>query len=68
MTCHKRLRDECLSAILFTSLAHARYELASWQHDYNMIWPHSKLGGRTTGLSFPTPRCDLAVCLACPSH
>ena len=42
-----KLRDECLNETLFTSLAHARAELAKWQHDYNTVRPHSKLGGRT---------------------
>ena len=32
---------------LFTSLAHARFVLAAWQHDYNTVRPHSKLGGKT---------------------
>ncbi|WP_163484567.1 integrase core domain-containing protein, partial [Escherichia coli] len=39
-----RLRDECLNETLFTSLAHARFVLAAWQHDYNHVRPHSKLG------------------------
>ena len=42
-----KLRDECLNETLFTSLADARAELAEWQHDYNTVRPHSKLGGRT---------------------
>jgi putative transposase len=42
-----RLRDECLNETLFTSLAHARSIMAAWEHDYNTIRPHSKLGGRT---------------------
>jgi putative transposase len=42
-----RLRDECLNETLFTSLAHARFVLAAWQHDYNTVRPHSKLGGKT---------------------
>ncbi|MBL7395792.1 transposase family protein, partial [Escherichia coli] len=42
-----RLRDECLNETLFTSLAHARFVLAAWQHDYNHVRPHSKLGGKT---------------------
>ncbi|WP_371328231.1 IS3 family transposase [Novosphingobium sp. NDB2Meth1] len=43
-----RLRDECLNETLFTSLAHARFVLAAWQHDYNTVRPHSKLGGKTS--------------------
>ena len=42
-----RLRDECLNETLFTSLAQARALLNAWQHDYNTVRPHSKLGGRT---------------------
>ena len=42
-----RLRDECLNETLFTSLAHARFVLAAWRHDYNTVRPHSKLGGKT---------------------
>ncbi len=33
--------------MLFTSLAHARFVLDAWQHDYNHVRPHSKLGGKT---------------------
>ena len=39
-----RLRDECLNETLFTSLAHARFVLAAWRHDYDTVMPHSKLG------------------------
>ena len=42
-----RLRDECLNETLFTSLAHARFVLMAWRHDYNHVRPHSKLGGQT---------------------
>jgi putative transposase len=42
-----RLRDECLNETLFTSMAHARAELASWRRGYNTVRPHSKLGGKT---------------------
>lgn len=42
-----RLRDELLNETLFTSLAHARVELANWQLDYNTVRPHSRLGGLT---------------------
>ena len=42
-----RLRDVCLNETLFTSLAHARFVLAAWRHDYNTVRPHSKLGGKT---------------------
>ena len=39
-----RLRDECLNETLFTSMAHARAELADWKEDYNTIRPHSAIG------------------------
>jgi putative transposase len=42
-----RLRDECLNETLFTSLAQARAVLVAWRDDYNMVRPHSKLGGMT---------------------
>jgi putative transposase len=42
-----RLRDERLNETLFTSLAHARFVLDAWRHDYNHVRPHSKLGGKT---------------------
>jgi len=42
-----RLRDECLNETLFTSLRHARVELAIWRQDYNHVRPHSAHGGRT---------------------
>ena len=38
-----RLRDECLNETLFTSLAHARAELANWKEDYNSVRPHSAI-------------------------
>lgn len=42
-----RLRDELLNEVLFTSLAHARAELAAWQNDYNTQRPHSQIGWLT---------------------
>src|SRR5438093_7006263 len=39
-----RLRDELLNETLFTSLAHARQMLTSFQDDYNTVRPHSGLG------------------------
>lgn len=42
-----RLRDECLNEKLFTSLAHARFVLDAWRHDYSHARPHSKPGGKT---------------------
>jgi putative transposase len=42
-----RLRDEHLNETLFSSLAHAKAELAAWKHDYNTERPHSGLGWLT---------------------
>ena len=42
-----RLRDELLNETLFSSLAHARIALATWQLDYNTVRPHSSLGNLT---------------------
>ena len=42
-----KLRDECLNETLFTSVRHARIELALWQYDYNHVRPHSAHGGKT---------------------
>ena len=44
---NRRLRDECLNETLFTSLAHARYVLPAWRHDYNTVRSPSKLSGKT---------------------
>lgn len=41
---NSKLRDECLNETLFSSLAHARAELAEWKEDYNMLRPHSAIG------------------------
>ena len=42
-----RLRDECLNETLFTSVRHARTELAIWRQDYNHVRPHSSHNGLT---------------------
>ena len=52
-----RLRDECLNANWFTSLADARRRIEAWRVDYNQARPHSSLGYLTplefrNGLSF----------------
>jgi len=44
---NRRLREKCLKERLFTSLAHARFVVDAWRHDYNHVRPHSKLGGKT---------------------
>jgi putative transposase len=40
-----RVRDECLQANWFTSLADARDALEAWKREYNNERPHSALGG-----------------------
>jgi putative transposase len=42
-----RLRDECLNANVFVSLADARRKIESWRVDYNEHRPHSSLGNRS---------------------
>jgi putative transposase len=42
-----RLRDECLNANWFYSLAEAKKISESWIKDYNEERPHSGLGGLT---------------------
>jgi putative transposase len=42
-----RLRDECLNASWFTSLADARRKIEHWRADYNQHRPHSSLNYRT---------------------
>ena len=39
-----RFRDECLNENLFRHLAHARYVIALWVHNYNHERAHSALG------------------------
>jgi putative transposase len=42
-----RLRDECLNASWFRSLADAREKISAWRTEYNGDRPHSSLGYRT---------------------
>ena len=42
-----RFRDECLNEHWFTSLNHAREEIAAWRRNYNEQRPHSALAYRT---------------------
>ncbi len=42
-----RLRDELLNEEAFDTLGDARRKLARWRYDYNVVRPHSALGGRT---------------------
>lgn len=39
-----RLREECLNANWFLTLADARRKIESWRRDYNEARPHSSLG------------------------
>ena len=39
-----RLRDECLNAHWFLSLADARTKIEAWRRDYNESRPHTSLG------------------------
>jgi putative transposase len=39
-----RLRDECLNANSFVSIAHAQQLIEAWRHDYNHQRPHGALG------------------------
>ncbi|MEE7470815.1 hypothetical protein MPAR162_02635 [Methylorubrum populi] len=42
-----RLRDECLNANWFLSLADARSKIETWRRHYNESRPHTALGWRT---------------------
>jgi putative transposase len=42
-----RLRDECLNASWFRTLAEARGTITAWREEYNGERPHSSLGYRT---------------------
>lgn len=42
-----RLRDECLNANWFLSLAKAKTQIQTWRTDYNRSRPHSALGYQT---------------------
>jgi putative transposase len=42
-----RLRDECLNANWFLSLADARGKIEAWRRQYNESRPHTALGWRT---------------------
>jgi putative transposase len=42
-----RLRDECLNANIFVSIADAKQKLERWRQDYNENRPHSSIGDLT---------------------
>jgi len=44
---NSRLRQECLNASWFLSMADARARIDEWRTDYNYARPHSSLGGLT---------------------
>lgn len=44
---NSRLRQECLNAAWFLSMADARSRLNECRDDYNENWPHSSLGNLT---------------------
>ena len=44
-----RVRDECLNANVFVSLADARRKIEQWRVDYNESRPHSSLENRSPG-------------------
>lgn len=44
---NSRLRQECLNASWFLSMADARVRIEEWRTDYNQNRPHSALGGLT---------------------
>jgi putative transposase len=42
-----KLRDECLNARWFLTLADAEREIEHWRIEYNEVRPHKNLGRRT---------------------
>jgi putative transposase len=42
-----KLRDECLNANWFASVADARRVIEAWRQEYNDVRPHKSLGRRT---------------------
>jgi putative transposase len=46
---NSRLRQECLNASWFLSIADARQRIEAWRIDYNQNRPHSSLGNLTPG-------------------
>jgi IS30 family transposase len=46
-SCNGRLRDECLNANWFATLADARQKIEAWRQEYNNERPHSSLNYRT---------------------
>ena len=44
---NSRLRQECLNASWFLTMADARSRIEAWRIDYNQNRPHTSLGGLT---------------------
>lgn len=44
---NSRVRQECLNAYWFLSLADARCKIEAWRIEYNTVRPHSSLGHRS---------------------
>ncbi len=71
---HGRLRDECLNASWFLTLAEAQQKIEAWREDYNRERPHSSLGYQTPeefarGLRpFAVESFDSAGCSARQGH
>ena len=61
-----KFRDECLNEHWFTGINDARFTIETWRRDYNLVRPHSSLGGltpadfalRSGGLRSATPPSD----------
>lgn len=49
---NSRLRDECLNAELFTSLAEAQLVIADWREEYNQQRPHGGLSRQTPAMVY----------------
>jgi len=65
---HGRLRDECLNAEIFLSLADAQRKLKAWRDDYNHHRPHSALGDQSPALFAEQHRTVESVRSALPTR
>jgi putative transposase len=55
-----RLRDECLNAQWFLSLADARTKIEAWQRNYNESRPHTSRG-RLTPVEYAAAAAEIAA-------
>ena len=62
---NSRMRDELLNETMFRNLAHARFVIRGWAHDYNTSRPHSALGYETPE-AFANGLISATVCNAAP--